>query len=74
MRYFQLEGPEHCIVAQPLREYRDWLAANGKNHTADTFCRWTTHLQATQEELVADRERQPAWQAMMGAPRYPRRF
>ncbi len=73
-RYFQLEGPEHCIVARPLREYRDWLLVQGVDHSAFTFCQWTERFQATPEDLTKARKKQPSWQAMLGAPRYPRRF
>ena len=74
LQYFQLDGAEHCIVAQPLREYRAWLHSNGTRHSSELFCQWTQHVQATQEELAAARQQQPAWQAMIGAPRYPRQF
>ncbi len=74
LRFFQLEGAEHCIVAQPLREYRTWLGKNTREHSGDTFYQWTKHVQATEAEMTAAKEQQPVWQARMGAPRYPRRF
>ena len=74
MQYLQLEGVEHCIIAQPLRDYRDWLSVNGETHSSAIFCQWTQQVQTTGEELSAAKQQQPAWQAMMGAPRYPRRF
>jgi hypothetical protein len=74
MRYFQLEGAEHCIVAQPLRQYRDWLNSHRLNHSAERFGQWTQQVQATSAEMAAARQTQPARHAMIGAPRYPRRF
>jgi hypothetical protein len=74
LRYFQLEGPEHCIVAQPLREYRTWLTAEGAQHSAANFRHWTEYQQTLHGDLMAAKANQPKWQAMMGAPRYPRRF
>lgn len=74
MQYFQLEGAEHCVIAQPLREYRTWLSAQKISHSSDTFCRWTRKHQATTEDLAAAKEKQSDRQAMLGAPRFPRRF
>jgi peptidoglycan/LPS O-acetylase OafA/YrhL len=74
MRFFQLEGPERCIMAQPLREYRSWLRANGLRHSVDQFCRWTKTKQEDSEVAAKLRAIRTGWQATMGAPRYPRRF
>jgi glucans biosynthesis protein C len=74
LQYFQIEGPEKCIVAQPLRAYRQWLQANQFHHTAELFSHWAEHEQASADEMAAARAAQPEFEARMGAPRYPRRY
>lgn len=73
LRYFQIDGPEKCIVAQPLRAYREWLEANRFVNTAPLFTEWSEQGPPTMAEIAAARAAQPEWEARMGAPRYPRR-
>ena len=58
MRFFQLDGPEHCIVAQPLRDYRDWLKSNGMTDSADRFCQWTQQGLTSPAKMAAAGEQE----------------
>jgi len=74
LRYFQLDGAEHCLLARPLLQYRAWLAENETPHSAKSFRDWSQHVHLTRQEMSAAQQAQPDWQARTGAPRFPRQF
>lgn len=70
-RYFQLEGPEHTLLAKVIHRYRRELETTGQAHSPAVFRDFLSRPHPPAIAAEGESETVATRRAMFGAPRYP---